>query len=479
LNNREKAWAETDALLENSAAHKIARFGLGWSFEQLPNDVVHMAKRCLLDTIGCAIGALSAKGQPICETVAQSLGGTPQATIIGSGLKTNVLNATLVNSFMVRYLDYNDLGGGGHNSDAIPALLAVAEVNDKSGEDFLNALVLSYELGGRFLKALSTGDISSDYKRFTGYGWCPDVRGGINLPTSLGLLMDLTEEQVAGAIGATSVRSLPMNHLDANNEEFVMSKNLRYGFVAYDAVMSCLLTQQGFTGPRRGLDGEYGYFSTVLDGMFNMDILINPEREYDILQTCFKPLCTNYTTQTGIQSTIYLCETHDILPEDVAAVTILATGREAIHTTAPAKKYPRNGESADHSAFYGNSLAIIERGFGPRSFKDEKFNDPLVLELTEKITVETVEDWPYFSNWGGSVITLKDGTEYKKVMENPHGHITNPMSDEELVDKFMDMALDFMSEVHAKRIVETIWKCEELESMRELTSQFAFLETPT
>src|SRR5512136_1380603 len=102
----------------------------------LPQDVVHQAKRCLLDALGCAIGAYEAPGRPICEAVVKELGGVQESTIFGSGLRTSALNATLVNSLLVRFLDYNDLGGGGHNSDAIPSILAIAEREKVRGRDF-------------------------------------------------------------------------------------------------------------------------------------------------------------------------------------------------------------------------------------------------------------------------------------------------------------------------------------------------------
>ena len=116
-----------DLMYQSSIAYQFARFALGLNYQILPKNVVHQAKRSLLDALGCAIGAYDAPGRAICETVIKELGGPEEATLFGSGLCTSALNATLVNSFLVRYLDYNDMGGGGHNSDAIPSILAVSE----------------------------------------------------------------------------------------------------------------------------------------------------------------------------------------------------------------------------------------------------------------------------------------------------------------------------------------------------------------
>ena len=114
---------------------------------------MHHAKRCLLDALGCAIGAYKAPGRLICEDAAVEIGGPEEATIFGSGRRTSALNATLTNTFLIRYLDYNDMGGGGHNSDSIGSIIAVAEREKVTGRDFLTSLVTSYELGARFSDA--------------------------------------------------------------------------------------------------------------------------------------------------------------------------------------------------------------------------------------------------------------------------------------------------------------------------------------
>ena len=474
MSKRDEIWAEIDADYQQRTIHKIARFGLEWTYDRLPDDVRHMAKRCLLDAIGCAIGGHVAKGRAICEKVVLEMGGAPEASIIGSGRKTSTYNAALVNAFMVRYLDYNDLGGGGHNSDAIPAILAVAEHEKRNGADFLTALVLSYELGARWMRFLFTGDMTADYKRITGRGWCPDVRGGLNVPPSLGLLMGMNEEQIASAIGATIVRSLPSNHLDANDEEFVMAKNLRFGHVACDAILYCRLAKEGFTGPRRAFEGEFGFDLIVNGGPGEADELVAEPDRFDILENSFKPLCVNFTTQSGVQSTIALCKEHDIHPDDVESVKIVCCAREARHTTYAAKKYPRNGESADHSLHFANALAIIERGFGPKSFLESKFTDPQVLDLIERIDFEVNEDWPGFCDSGGSVITLKDGRVVEKFLEAPHGHYTDPLSDGELETKFSEMALEHYSQSQVDELISTIWNADKLSEMSELTQLLTF-----
>jgi 2-methylcitrate dehydratase len=107
---RELAWQNLDLLYRSSVAHQFARYALGLTYDKLPKEVVHQAKRCLLDTLGCAIGAYEAPGYPICESVIKEMGGPEEATVFCSGLLTSALNATLINTFLVRFLDGGAVG---------------------------------------------------------------------------------------------------------------------------------------------------------------------------------------------------------------------------------------------------------------------------------------------------------------------------------------------------------------------------------
>jgi 2-methylcitrate dehydratase len=461
---RKLAWENIEADYQASIARKLARYALSLEYEMLPEEVVHQAKRILIDTLGCAIGAYEAPARQICEESVIELGGREEATLFGSGIRTNVLNATLYNGFLVRFLDYNDLGGGGHNSDAIPSILAVAEREKSSGQDFLTALVISYELGQRFADSVKGSSLQER-------GWCFDIRGGLSMPPTIGKLMGLTEEQIANAIGICASQSNPLNILDAHREEFVNAKNLRFSFVAYNAILSCILAKKGFTGPVRVVEGDSGLCQTILQGEMDYQRLLDFSG-WRILDTRFKVLCTNGTNSGTVLATLSIVKEHDLKPEDILSVRIRTTPRQAQHTYHPAKKYPRNAETADHSTYYSNAFAIKERHFGPESIQPENFTDPTILELIEKITVEAD---PSLSGYQAiSEITTKNGSHYIKQINTPHGLGNDPLTDEELEGKFRDMAIKYMDEEQIKKIFDTVWNIEKLDDMNELTRLMVF-----
>ncbi len=98
---RDLAWQELELMYRSSISYQFARYALRLNNESLPQDVVHQAKRSLLDALANTFGAYDAPGRPILEDVAKELGGPEEATIIGSGLRTSASNATLVNSDQV------------------------------------------------------------------------------------------------------------------------------------------------------------------------------------------------------------------------------------------------------------------------------------------------------------------------------------------------------------------------------------------
>ena len=293
------------------------------------------------------------------------------------------------------------------------------------------------------------------------------------MPPALGKLMGLDEEQIANAIGSVGCGSLPLHILDAHREENVMRKNLRFGLVAYDAILFCMLAGKGFTGPVRIVEGDSGWRYTIMQGDMDLERLVDFSG-WRILQTRHKYLCANITTHGHVYATLAIVKENDLKPEDIASVRIKACLREACHTTTPAKKYPRNAESADHSAFYANALVIKERAFGPDSIKPEKFTDPVVLDLIEKITVETDPTMPVMSLEGKSEITTRDGRRFQKHIVTPHGMGDDPLTDKELEEKFREMAAKHMPEKQIKEIFDTIWNVEKIGDIGRLMGLMVF-----
>jgi len=459
---RDLGWENAELMNRSSVAYNFARYALGLNYEKLPQDVVHQAKRCLLDTLGCATGAYDSPGRPICEDVAKELGGPEEATVIGSGLRTSAPNVTLVNSFLVRFLDSNDLGmtkgSGGHPSDGIPGILAVAEREKADGRDFLTSLVIHYELQGRVLEGIVMKERPE---------WCTEITAGLSMPPALGRLMGLNEEQIANAMGICASGSVALGILDAAGEELVNRKNLRFGFVSHNAILSCMLAQKGFTGPVRIVEGDKGMAEVIFRVQGEVDLQrMTDFSGWRTLSAKLKSFAAGHAMMGVVSAALTIVKERDLKPEDIAAVHIKGMLPEARHI---AWKYPRNGENADHSVWYMVAAAIKERSMGPELFQPEKFTDPVILGLIDKMTLEVDPSMP--KGAGITQIVTKDGRKFEEQTLAPRVFLLN---DEEVQDKFRGMASKYMDEKQIQKIFDAVWNAEELDDINKLMSLMVF-----
>ena len=472
------SWDYLDSRYEASVAYQYARYGLELDYDSLPDDVVQQTKRSLLDGLGCAIGAYGTDGMDACSELVDQLGGAGEATVFGTGTETNAVDAALANAFLVRYLDFNDSGGGGHNSDAIPSVLAVAERENASGREFLTALVTSYELGKRFREGIQAGELGREV--FHTAGVTNDIRGGASMPPALGKLLGLDEMEIANAIGICASRNAPLKILDADEEELTATKNLRFGSVASDAIRCCILAANGFTGPVRVIEGDQGIIEGLFDGKAETEPMVD-FAGWRIRETDYKTISANSTSHGHILATQAIVEEHDLGPEDISSVEIRASAREIRHTTSVSRKYPRNAETANHSAHFANAVVIRDGEFGPEAFAEDNYTDAVLRDLIGKISVNVDPDLPTRSLRGSSTITTTDGETYSETVTSPPGYgarlaggdvdadDVERLSDDDLERKFRGMAGKRMGETQVDELVETVWNLETLDDVGDLT----------
>lgn len=458
-----------------TVAGRIGQYAKALSFEDLPDRVVHQAKRISMDAIGCCIGAFEADASTIVHGLLEELNCPGESTVIGSGLRTNCLNATLINGVMLRYLDYNDLyiahAGtwyvGAHPSESIPGILAVGERMHSSGRDVITAIVLSYELSARFCQSATNPPLAK-------LGWNIDTRGAYIMPLVTGKLLKLSEEQLEHAVGISGCHGMILGILDTAAEEYSMSKNLRYPHTAHGGIFAALLAERGFTGPTTVIEGTDGFIETVMRGEFDIEKFTSPSDQFYIMNTEFKALCSVGAVQGHLQATLELVRTYDIKPEEVDHVTISAGTKTIEHTGDPAKKYPTNKETADHSSYYLTAIAIVDREVGPEQYQPWKYSDPMVLNLIDKVTLEIDREMDRLPRSGMTEIRTRDGKRYESRVNYPKGHLQNSMSDQELEDKFKSMASKFMANEQMEKVIQMIYQLESLEDVGDLMKQLIF-----
>ncbi len=182
---------------------EVSDYAAALTFADLPRDVVHHAKRLLIDTLGCAIGGYHSEPARVARDLADMVTSQTPATVLGSGQPTSLDLATFANGVMIRYLDFNDGYTGwetGHPSDAIAAVLSPAEVVRANGQDVITATVLAYEVFCRFCDAICVRDRGFDHVTL----------GAIASTMGAAKAMGLSRDQIAQALSLGTAPNLAL-----------------------------------------------------------------------------------------------------------------------------------------------------------------------------------------------------------------------------------------------------------------------------
>jgi 2-methylcitrate dehydratase len=241
---------------QSTLAETLARYAASLKYEELPEDAIRLAKRAILDTIGCAFGGYQAGPSQIALKLASDVIAKNPATVLISGTKTSPDLAVFADGVMIRYLDFNDAfvsltHGAGHPSDTIAALLAAAELAGRSGRDLVTATVLSYEV---FCKIADVFD-------YLGNGIDHSTITGIAAVVGAGRLMGLSVEQMVHAIGITVGGNTATRQ--GRSDQLSNWKAFAAADACRKAIFAIELAQGGMTGPGKVFEGTYGFFKVM------------------------------------------------------------------------------------------------------------------------------------------------------------------------------------------------------------------------
>jgi 2-methylcitrate dehydratase len=455
-----------------TVAQELAQHTERFAYEHLSDQEVHAAKRVLIDMLACAVGAYDSDTGKILRCLVEEQGGSQESTVIGTGVKVPCANAALANGGMTRYLDYNDtyfrangkLRFGIHSNELIPAVLAVGERQHASGKEVITAIALAYDLAARFIDASFAQNLHLR-------GWHYSSIAGFVVALFAGKLLGLSEEQLANALGIAGVHGITLDIIDAEGEPYNMTKNIGLPYVAHAGITAALLAEKGFTGPARAIEGNKGFVHAVMGGVYDLETLTRARNQPAILEIHQKSLAAEHTTQGAVNAVLTLVKDHDLRPEDIERVRIEATTRTANHTGDFTKRYPVNKETADHSIYYLAAIAIRDRAVGPGQYTSDRYTDPLVRSLIDKITVEANPDLDEFIFAGIVHIRTNDERELTCRVDYPKGNSRNPMTDEELVEKFRGTALQFMDKGQADGIADCVFDLDKLSDVGALMAR--------
>src|SRR5271167_119015 len=446
----------------------MARWAAMLDYKHLSQDAVYQAKRFLLDSVGCALGGYQQHDVKIALEVLDEIAGKGSATVIGTGKRIDPVSASLANALMIRCMDYNDIywkQDPSHPSDIFPAALACCERAGSDGRELIVGLVLGHEFEMRLCEAAFPG--------IRERGWHHATLTAFVSPIVAGRMLHLSAEQIQHAIGISASARATLGAVTAG--KLTMMKNTVDPMATQSGVLAAMLAEKGYTGPEHVLDGKEGLVH-CFGPEWKLNILTDGLGDsWRITQCGMKAFPTEALTHTPISAVLALVKDHDLKPGQIAKVHVRTTARGADILSDPSKYDPHTKETADHSLPYVIAAAIAERQVTPLQFTPGKIMDPTIRAQLQKVEVvadpEIEKVFPALQRVIVNIRTT-DGSEFTKQLDYPKGDPRNPLTDQEIEEKFEALAEPVMSPQARRRALGAIWSLEKQSSVTELMRLF-------
>jgi 2-methylcitrate dehydratase len=430
-----------------TVAEDIARWLVALRYEELPADVIARGKRVLLDTIGCALGAVGAEPVRMAQQVVALQGGNPQATILGIGTKAACDQAAFLNGMALRYFDYNDyiaLGRPNHASINVAPALAVAEMQGLSGKDLLLGLVAGYELEVRLRDAIAG-------KRREGWD-DTSIEAQYASAATAGKLLQLDEAKLANALAIAGSNANTLAEV-RRGAELTPAKGSAEPMAARNGVFAALLARAGLAYPLTIFEGEYGFAKNVT-ASFDEAILRRRSGEFQILKSCIKLWPCVGTAQAPIAaaSEIYKRQPR---PDEISRITVALSDFAYRQQIA----YPEeisSREHADHSIPYLVARTLLDGNVRVTDFEEARFRDPRALALKRKLAVRPDASLSNENLGANLEVALQNGTLLTASVPIPPGNMLNPASDADLATKFLALSETVLGRDRAQKAIEVI-----------------------
>jgi 2-methylcitrate dehydratase PrpD len=442
----------------------LTGFVCNTDYDDLPADVVTMAKRAIFDTLGVTLAGSQSDAAGIIRGYVTEMGARPDATLIGTGERTAAPLAALANGTYAHALDFDDVNADmrGHPSvPLLPAALAIAEQHDRSGRDLILAFALGFEVQCRIGAGLGI----SHYER----GWhATSTLGTLGATVAAGKILGLNVDELAVALG------IGVSYASGNRQNFgTMTKPLHAGHAAESGVTAAMLAKRGFTADSAILDAPLGFGGTfapdrdwspeaVVTGLGGPWELVDPGigvKKY--------PCC--YATHRPLDATISLVKEHHLKPEQIEDIEVRCPQGMVMPLIY---SQPQTGLEGKFSMEYCLAAAVLDQKLRLATFSDEAVQRPAAQALFSRVRVvqeDAVLDGP-ISGYADVTVRLTDGRAVTHRVDKPRGEPPDILSWDELAEKFDDCASQALPKGAVRRLIDLIANLEDLGSVRDLVS---------
>ena len=451
-------------LIDGLAKHVVES-----KYENLPPETLKTAKNMIMDILCCALAGARAPGCQVITDQIREWGGKGESAIFFYGDKVPAPNAALANGVMARALDFENAGPHGPihiNASTVPTAFAVAETQAKcGGKNILTAIVLGADIASRIAFAQNIDFLGDEG------GWDPSGTCTTFGTTAVaGKLLGLNEDQMINAFGIALNQAAGTMQ---SNVEGAITVRLNQGLAAQRGICSALWAKNGITGVKRVLQSPWGYFHLYSRDNYDKNYLLDQLGErFEGIGATIKlyPCCRG--THGALDCILEIIRKHDIKPDNVESIRV-GVSRSIYNLTGHPFKIGQNPQvDAQFSLRFVVANAVVRKQMSLEHFTEESVKSREIFSLAEKVHPEAAYEFKPGKNVLSTIVEIKtnNGETFCNEVDVPKGDPENPLSREELLQKFRD-CLAFGAKPLLKNLdllVQRVERFEEIENISAL-----------
>jgi aconitate decarboxylase len=460
--------SSTPSLLPH-ATRDLAKFAAETRGEDIPVDVVERIKLSFLDGLGvCLHGATLPWTMRVRDVVLEE-GGNPVASLWGSGVRTSLSNAVLVNSTAGHAFEMDDIHKESivhPNSLAVPVALALAEAQRTlTGRDIVTALAVGYEVGIRVGNAATTSLFLN--------GFHPQgTSGAFVAAATAGRLLRLDAAQMQNALGIAGSTGAGLMAA----QEGAMVKRLHAGRAAQGGILGALLAKKGFTGIADVIEAGYGGFLSSFSRTPNVARLTEGlATDWEAGKVGFKMYPNVTSIHAALDALRAVLVEQRLDPSQIAAIEVGCGQMTFVHTAWEYR--PVGITAAQMNMYYGLAVMALRGDVSAADYTEDTISDRDVLAFIPRIKISVDQELesmgPSFRHAARVVVRTTDGKTFKREILNRRGSPENPVSRQDIERKFTSNVAALLQPKSVDRLQQLAQRLELLPNANELNEIMA------
>jgi 2-methylcitrate dehydratase PrpD len=417
----------------------IAEFVVNSRADAIPEAVYTEATRSFLNWIGCTVGGSTHPAIDIAWAAAKPFAGTEQATVLGRGFRTDLLNATLLNGISSHVFDFDDthLKTIIHPAGPVASgLMALAETRPMTGREFLHAFILGIEVECRIGNSV--------YPEHYDRGWhITGTAGVFGAAAAAGKILGLNVQQMTYALGIAATQSSGLREMFGT-----MCKPFHPGRAAQNGTYAAFLAKEGFTSSERGIEAPRGFAHVASTKFDPSEITDGLGTRWESALNTYKPFACGIVIHPAIDACVQLRNAHKLKASDIASINLKV---HPLVLELTGKTAPRTGLESKFSVYHSCAAAIVHGRCGEHEYSDDCAADPTIVALRQK--VKAVVYPGIHEHQVDATLTTVDGRILHLFVENAIGSLGRPLTDQELDAKLVDLCEPIIGQEGCKKLI--------------------------